>query len=359
MTHAAPPPTSTTENDPRSVSTSRVGIVAIGRNEGERLRRCLQSLPEGVGGRVYVDSGSSDGSLALARSLGVEVVELDLSVPFTAARARNAGIEALREASPRLVFVHVLDGDCVMEPGWLEIALREMARSPDIAVVCGRRRERNPDATIYNRLCDLDWEATPGDARSCGGDALIRLAAFDQAGGYDPELIAGEEPEMCFRMRQQGWRIRQLVDTMTWHDAAMTRFGQWWKRCVRAGYAAAEGAWMHGRSPERYNVRRCASIVLWSLLLPILTIIAGLAWFPWGFALLLLYPIQFLRLLRRELGRRPARVALLHAAHLIVDKFAQLQGTLTFLLRRIRGSRSALIEYKSRNAQPQGGAATR
>ena len=58
---------------------STIGVVVIGRNEGERLRRCLESLGPHLAATVYVDSGSADGSVALARSLGAETVELDES----------------------------------------------------------------------------------------------------------------------------------------------------------------------------------------------------------------------------------------------------------------------------------------
>ena len=74
---------------------TRVGAVAIGRNEGERLRRCLTSLLQQIARVVYVDSGSRDDSVAVAQSLGVKVVVLDTSAPFSAARARNAGFDAL------------------------------------------------------------------------------------------------------------------------------------------------------------------------------------------------------------------------------------------------------------------------
>lgn len=332
--------------DQTGPSLAGVGIVAIGRNEGERLERCLRSLPGGVGGVVYVDSGSTDGSIEMALSLGVEVVELDLSTPFTAARARNAGVEALRRTNPGLAFVHVLDGDCQMVEGWLEKALAEMTSADDIAVVCGQRRERFPDATIYNRVIDIEWQGPPGEAKSCGGDALIRLAAFDAVGGYDASLIAGEEPEMCFRMRALGWRVRLLGDTMTWHDAAVTRFAQWWKRAVRGGHAAAEGAWMHGRSPERFNVRRCGSISLWGLELPLGVIVLGVVWFPWGFLLALIFPLQWARLVLREMRRRSAFIGLVYGSHLMLSKFPQMQGMLTFLVRRLTGRRGKLIEYK-------------
>ncbi len=324
-----------------------VGVVAIGRNEGERLIRCLESLPGGVAGVVYVDSGSTDGSVEAARARGVEVVALDMSIPFTAARARNEGIAALRAHRPGVGFVHVLDGDCEMEPGWLETALREIGTDEKIAVVCGQRREKRPGASVYNLICDIEWRGEPGDAAACGGDALIRLAAFDEVGGYDPSLIAGEEPEMCFRMRARGWRIRRLADTMTRHDAAMTRFGQWWRRCVRAGYAAAEGAWMHGRSPERYNIARCRTVLVWAVLVPVLVIAAGAVWFPWGFAAVGVYPLQWVRLVARERRRRPLREAMIYAGHLVLTKFPQLQGMMTFVVRRLLRREARLIEYKN------------
>src|SRR4051794_6544130 len=103
---------------------SELGVIAIGRNEGERLRRCLESL-SGLGLTiVYVDSSSEDGSVELARGLGAEVVELDLARPFTAARARNEGFERLGQIDPEVRFVQFVDGDCEVAGGWLDTARR-------------------------------------------------------------------------------------------------------------------------------------------------------------------------------------------------------------------------------------------
>jgi GT2 family glycosyltransferase len=207
----------------------RIGAVAIGRNEGERLRVCLISLKGQVDTLVYVDSGSTDDSVAMAKEMGALVVELDRGVPFTAARARNVGFSTLREAAPDIELVQFVDGDCEVVAGWLERAEREILAEPELAVVCGRRRERYPNATVYNRLCDLEWASYPfGYAGACGGDALMRVAPVRQVGGYNPDIIAGEEPELCLRLRQRGWKILRVDAEMTLHDAAMTRFGQWW-----------------------------------------------------------------------------------------------------------------------------------
>ena len=88
---------------------AEVAAVVIGRNEGARLVASLASLG-GVGRVVYVDSGSTDNSLQAARVHGAQVVALDMSRPFTAARARNAGTAALDDPAP--AFVQFLDGDC-------------------------------------------------------------------------------------------------------------------------------------------------------------------------------------------------------------------------------------------------------
>ena len=98
----------------------QVGLVAIGRNEGQRLRQCLVSATDKVARVVYVDSGSTDGSLELARSLGADTVELDLSIPFTAARARNEGFARLLGLAPAVEFVQFVDGDCELVDRWLQ-----------------------------------------------------------------------------------------------------------------------------------------------------------------------------------------------------------------------------------------------
>ena len=181
---------------------------------------------------------------------GAEVVALDTDRPFTAARARNAGIRALKTgASPD--FVQFIDGDCMLDPGWITAALDFLIGAPEVAVVCGRRRERFPENSIYNRLCDAEWNTPIGEARACGGDALMRWEALMAVDGYNPDLIAGEEPEMCLRMRRLGWKIWRLDAEMTLHDAAILRFGQFWKRARRGGYAYAQGAAMYGRGLRR------------------------------------------------------------------------------------------------------------
>lgn len=125
-----------------------IDAVVIGRNEGVRLIACLDSLAGQVRRVVYVDSGSTDGSVAEAEARGVEVVALDMRQPFTAARARNAGLARLAEMPFPAALVQLMDGDCSLDPAWLATAAAFLAEQPQVAVVCGRRRERHPEASF-------------------------------------------------------------------------------------------------------------------------------------------------------------------------------------------------------------------
>ena len=291
---------------------STIGIVAIGRNEGPRLPACLQSALGASGAVVYVDSGSTDTSVQLARDLGAAVVELDLSIPFTAARARNEGFSQLLKLAPDTAFVQFVDGDCEIAAGWLKAAADTLAADNRLAVVCGRRRERSPEASLYNKLVDIEWNTPVGPAKSCGGDAMFRVAAFREAGGFDAAIIAGEEPELCFRLRQKEWTIQRIDHEMTLHDAAMTSFVQWWKRNVRAGHAYAQGAHLHGHSPEHYNIRSTRSNWVWGLMLPLGIVIAATLTRGFGLLLLAMYPL----LGARVAGRALRRNGLAHCAQL-------------------------------------------
>ena len=328
---------------------SDLGIVAIGRNEGERLRRCLNSLVGRGLPVVYVDSNSTDQSVELARSLGAVVVELNLSVPFTAARARNAGFERLLQLDRQVRFVQFVDGDCEVVPGWLDRACLALEDRQDVAVVFGRRRERNRDQTLYNRLADLEWDLPIGEVKACGGDAMITVQAFQRVGGYNPAIIAAEDDEVCLRIRGQGWRVLRIDADMTLHDMEMTQFKQWWKRAVRCGHAYAEGVARYGHTDERHFVRQFRSALFWGLLLPLLAV--GLIWPTRGASLALLigYAILFWRTERYyRLHRRwPAADARPYAAFCVIAKFPQVVGIAKYWSRRIRGKPTQIIEYRA------------
>lgn len=326
-----------------TVEGGHIGFVAIGRNEGERLRRCLASLLRVSSRVVYVDSGSQDGSVAYAESVGASVVRLEMDRPFTAARARNAGLERLLASWPDIERVMFIDGDCELVDGWVEAGAAALDAEADLAAVCGRRRERYPEKSLYNRFCDAEWATPVGEAEACGGDALFRVEAIRQVGGYRDDLIAGEEPELCLRLRERGWRIRRLDAEMTLHDAAMTRFAQWWKRTARAGHAFAEVSHLHRTSPKRIWTRETRRAVAWTLIAPAALAI-GFAVHWTGFLLLLVYPLQMIRI---AIKNRAHAGALAFGLFNTLAKFAETQGVAEYWLAHLLGRRSVLKEYKT------------
>ena len=318
-----------------------IGVVVIGRNEGERLVACLASLAGAGAEVVYVDSGSTDESVANAAAAAARVVALDMGRPFTAARARNAGWRVL---SPDVALVQFVDGDCEIAAGWLATAAAFLETHSDCAAVAGRLREKRPEQSIYNRLCDAEWDAPPGEAEACGGVAMMRAATLAAVGGFREDLIAGEEPELCVRMRERGWRIVRLDAEMGRHDAAMTRFGQWWRRAVRGGHAFAEVAEIHKGSPARIWARDAVRPLFWTGLAPVALALGATA-SPLFLGLLALYPLQIARMARR-LPPRPGLSALAQATFFMLAKPAGALGVLRYWAGRLTGARQRLIEHR-------------
>jgi GT2 family glycosyltransferase len=330
-----------------------IAIVIIGRNEGERLRRCLRSVT-GFGTRIYVDSGSTDGSQDFARSLGFTVLDLDDGFGFTAARARNLGIFHLAEHHPQIGFVQTVDGDCEIVSGWALEASARMRKDHRLAVVFGRRRERFPGRNIYHRACEIEWNVPAGPANSCGGDALFRLSALVEADGFNPRLVSGEEPDLCYRLRLAGWTILSDGRDMTLHDVDISSLRQWWRRALRAGHGIAELVAIHGSRADRGWNRFLSSAYVWSailLLTSALLLASIILTSPWllaaAIALALLAGVQILRIGQRARGDFPSSAqATKWGALLLFSKVAQAQGALLYWRRRLTSSRRTIIEYK-------------
>jgi GT2 family glycosyltransferase len=329
-----------------------LSIVVIGRNEGQRLARCLESIRQVrdvyVKEIVYVDSGSTDGSPQYASSMDCRVVELDPSQPLSAARARNEGFARLIQDDPDVPFVQFLDGDCDLDRDWLRQGLSVLTQRPDVGVVRGHLRELYPRASIYNELCDLEWQQTPGEIRASGGIFLARSQVFSLVGGFRPEVIAAEDDEFCVRVRRAGAKILQVDAEMARHDVAMTRFSQWWRRSKRTGHAFAQVSVLHGQSEDRYFVADCRRIWLWAFVLPLIALL--LAPITYGLSVLVLfcaYGWQFARVYMRGRQRGwSARQACIYSFFTILFKFPALTGLLEYHWRRWRGHRFTIIEYK-------------
>lgn len=321
-----------------------LAIVIIGRNEGARLRACLDALAGQEYRIVYVDSGSTDGSVAAARAAGAQVVALDPATPFTAARARNAGFAALSaEPGEPPDMVQFIDGDCALVPGWLDAGRAALAKDPGLGLVTGWRRETDRGRSVYNALCDEEWQGPSGAITACAGDMMVRSRAFTDAGGFDESVIAGEDEDICLRLAGAGWRLCRLPVTMTLHDAAMVRFGQWWWRAVRGGHAYAHLGDLHPGSARRERARAW----VYAVLLPVLALAGLVFWWPLTALAMIAYVLSYLRTARGLMRNgQPPREALHHAVFLTLSKFPNMIGMLTYQARKLRGSAMRIIEYK-------------
>jgi GT2 family glycosyltransferase len=320
-----------------------VGAVAIGRNEGERLKRCLTSLTAQGVRVVYVDSGSTDGSVALAEALGVAVVRLDAALPFTAARARNAGFAAL-EAGGVPDLVQFVDGDCGVAPGWIGAARAFLETRPEVGLVTGWRTEVDPGASVFNAMAEAEWHRPAGEIAACGGDLMVRSDLFRAVGGFNPRLICSEDEDFVIRLRKTGAKAWRLPAVMTLHDLAMTRFSAWWTRSVRTGHGFAEV----GRMNPPHFRREVQRAWVYGAVFPVLALVGIVTGWLWLVALVVLgYAVNWLRTARGLMRDGMAQGMALHqAAYLTLSKIANVQGMLTYHLRRWRGAEMRLIEYK-------------
>jgi glycosyltransferase involved in cell wall biosynthesis len=325
-----------------------VALIAIGRNEGERLKSCLRSVMPAAKTVVYVDSGSTDGTPQFAAAAGCRVVELDPAKPFSAARARNEGFACVQAVDPDVPFIQFLDGDCDLMDGWLDAGVAALRARPDVAIVCGHVRELFPEATIYNKLADLQWQMTPGEILSSGGRFLIRTEVFAAVDGFRADVIAAEDDEFCIRVRAQGWKILQLDAEMARHDMAMTRFSEFWRRSKRTGHAYAHVAALHAGNGEAYFVRDIRRILVWALVVPLLALCA--APFTRGLSLVALVGLYGLQFVHNYLsGRRrgwSARDSLISSYFNAIFKFPALLGLLEYQWRHWRGESFRIIEYR-------------
>lgn len=343
---------------------SRLGVVVIGRNEGERLKRCLTALRDSSARVAYVDSDSSDGSREAAAALGAKVVHLT-SRPFTPSRGRQVGFEELdRDPEGGVEYVQFIDGDCVLHPDWLTTATRYLDEHQEVGAVFGRRREERVKESLFSRLMDIDWDHPPGDVINFGGDSLTRASAVRAAGGWSATTINAEDIDLSFRVRKLGWRITRLADDMTSHDARMSRFGEYWRRAVRAGYGYIEVGLRYREGDGRVLLKRAISSLLYGVAMPLIAVASAIgalftgSFILWGILGLVLLAYTRVVVVTSLWSRKKGvtwGTALSYAVLNLICKAGASRGILRFLFDRVarKGKTSDhLIVYRdSRGAK--------
>lgn len=322
---------------------NQVAAVVIGRNESRRLSVTLPAIMAQVDRIIYVDSGSTDNSVTIAQNLGITVHNLDPNTPFSAARARKEGFEQLAKDGEIPEFVQFMDGDTRFLPDWITAGKAELQAHEHLGLVTGVQSEEFPDASVYNGLCDFEWHRDLGDIQTCGGNMMVRSSAYMEAGAFNPTVIAAEDDEMCIRLRKAGWTLRRIDVPMSFHDANMYRFSQWWRRAVRSGHGFAQVGYIH---PDFFVAER-KRVWMYGFVLPLLLLIGLLDSWLFTEFIVLLYLLSYAKTVR---GLMKANMPLGEAMHqslfLSLSKFPNAKGFLQFHLRRIRRKAIEIIEYK-------------
>lgn len=298
---------------------------------------------------IYVDSGSTDYSVSIAEPLVDSVLELDPVKPFSAARARNEGFERLTALFPTLELIQFVDGDCVLSEGWLEAARQSMLADTKRAVIIGHLQECNPDISIYNRLCALEWKSPAGDLKNfgvLGGIFMVRVDVFRNLGGFNTSVIAGEDSEFGVRLSLAGYTVTKIDHNMAIHDANMTTFSQWWTRAVRAGHAIGQRAHLNGKTSVKDCVQERKSTLFWGIAVPLLALLLLVPTRGASILLVLGYLALALKVyLFRRKQNENVRDAIIYAKFIVLAKFANGLGLLKFYFNRFK-QRYEIIEYK-------------
>lgn len=326
-----------------------VGFVVIGRNEGARLQASLSAIkklcPDST--VVYVDSGSTDDSVVFADSLEYQVIELDLSIPFTAARARNAGYKELMTKTPHLKYVQFLDGDCELQPEWIESAIKALDGANDVGIVSGRRVEKHKEASIYNTLMDIEWDTPIGETRAVPGDMCVRAKLFAEISGFTENIIAAEDDDFCIRARSNGYKVLRLNVVMTFHDANITNISQWYKRSKRGGHGYANINHLHGQAPEFYFKKELRSVLFWGGFYPCLFALSFFISLPLTLTLISVYLLFILKtILRRMIDGYSLKISSSYGYLIYTGKVAELFGVVQYWKNHLTSGQHKLIEYK-------------
>ncbi|MBN1907879.1 MAG: glycosyltransferase [Deltaproteobacteria bacterium] len=316
----------------------KIGIVIIGINECSHIADCIKAIravnyPQDLLDITYVDGGSSDNTPDLATGFeGVRVMQLNNPHP-TPGRGRNAGWLTL--SSPIIQF---LDADMIIDPDWFLHAHKLLENN--IGAVTGTLKEIYPDKNIYHILAEMEWAGKEGPCDFFGGGVLISRKALEDANGYDEYLIAGEDPDLSYRIREKGWLIKRSGHTMAMHDINMSSFLKYLKRAFRGGYAYAEISFRYIKKNEKMWFRETLRILVRSLLPLIIMLTGFISGFVFSgliFALLFAVKPSFSIFKFKKQFNRPWKDIIIYTVNAIIIVFPQLFGVIRYYYGLISG----------------------
>ena len=186
-----------------------ISFIVIGKNEGERLQRCLASVHTVVKQYgiaeweiIYVDSRSCDNSIQIAKELDATVFQI--TGECNAAIARNIGA---KEAKGDILFF--IDGDMELQPGFLQKVLAN--DKPVYPFLSGIFDDIVHD-TEWNYLYTtrrhhLKEGDTDSFSATTGGLFLITKELWDKVGGMDNRLKRSQDYDLGLRLAKMGYPL--------------------------------------------------------------------------------------------------------------------------------------------------------
>jgi glycosyltransferase involved in cell wall biosynthesis len=331
--------TTDVEQNDQTSSGIDVSFVVIGYNESETLEECLNSAKQAkldglTWELLYVDGGSNDSSIDIAREIGVDHL-LGGEKRRRAAENRNLGLFAARGR-----FVQFLDGDMVLSPDWPHAAVEFLESHEDFAAVCGNLNESS-HGTLFKAL-QIDWVPREDTIRHCGGAAMYIRETVQKAGGFPTDVAYGEEPLLCWRLRNNhGKKIYQLNRPMARHNLGFHGIRDYWRRNVRCGQTYAEIASRCWRTSDPLWRKECIRNALWALttLAAIFLLIIGNMWIKGGIIIVAIFVVGR-KFVQTKLKGYPLSVSILYAFHTYFSKLSIAWGECRWVMGRVFPRRS-------------------
>lgn len=178
---------------------------------------------------LVVDDGSTDSTAALLAACdGVRSIRLECNGGFVA--AANAGAAAARGT-----YLHFLNNDAIVTPGWLAPLVETLERHPSVAAVISQLRYadgtlaeaggviwRDGRGSNYGRGdSPNDWRYASARDVDYGSAAsmMVRADAFAGAGGFAAEFVPAyyEDADLCFALRERGRRVVYQPRSVVYH----------------------------------------------------------------------------------------------------------------------------------------------
>lgn len=260
-----------------------ITAVIPAHNEAEALPATVASLraqtvaPELI---LVVSDNSTDATVAVARDLGVGVLETENNTARKAG-ALNQALQSLQDLLRPQDLVLVMDADTELDPRFIERALAELA-DPEVGAVGAVFAGENPRG--YLQLCQhLEWaryaeqiDRTGKVFVLSGTAALIRWEALEDvrraSGSWYNEATITEDMRLTMELKTAGWRLRSPIECRSTTEMMPTVRMLWLQRrrwYLGALQNVADMGWTRVTRPyiRQQVILGLVVALLWSLLI--------------------------------------------------------------------------------------------